>query len=162
MSIAIVIIILLTFNILYLTNYFGEKRMRFVVYTLITLFCAMILFSISVLSLYATAADFPDFSTIHLILTTNENVSVLFRTLSVMPEYIVFLLCAIEAVFWFAALSTAFVLLHLIYTITKKVIKEISNEKETEGEEPKPLKAVGYSEVLSQKPMLSLVCRLNC
>ncbi|MBQ7446315.1 MAG: hypothetical protein IJS71_10350 [Clostridia bacterium] len=162
MSIAIIIIILLTLNILYLTNYFGEKRMRFVVCTLITLFCAMILFSLSVLSLYATAVDFPDFRTINLILTTNENVSVLFRTIGIMPEYMVFLLCAIEAVFWFAALSTAFVLLHLIYTITKKVIKEISNEKETEGAAKRPREAIGYAEVLSQKPMLSLVCRFNC
>lgn len=162
MSIAVVIIILLTLNILYLTNYFGEKRMRFVVSTLITLFCTMILFSISVLSLYATSADFPDFQTINLILMTNENVSLLFSNIAIVPEYTIFLLCAITAVFWFAALSTTFVFLHLIYTITKRVIKEISKEKETEGEEQKPHKALGFSEVIFQKPTLSLVCRLNC
>ena len=164
MTIAVIIIILLTINVLYLTNFFGAKRMRFVVCTLLTIFSTLILFSISVLSLYATAADFPDAHTIYLLLVRNDDVSILFSTIDVIPEYTVWLLCALDAVFWFAVLSTTFVFVHIIYTITKKVIKEISKDKEVEADssDEGSNEAIGFSELPVKNTCLSSICRLNC
>lgn len=156
-----IILTLISLSVLYIIRYFVRKNMRAAQVALVALLCVVFLLSWSVLFVKTVHPDYPAEEEIFRLLTENDILEVLSLSSGIVSDFTVYVLRAIVSLFTITMALVGIVLLHAIFHVTKAVVEYIKSSKKD---------LVSYKFVITeqvtsfftQKPILKLVCRLNC
>ena len=156
-----IILALISLSVLYLARYFTRKGMRAASFAIVALLCVVFTVSLGVLYFKAVHPYYPAEEELFILFSEKGLAGVFFGERGTTPD---FTLCILQAVVALIAITigvTGLVLLHSFFEITKAVVAFIkSSRKETiktNVNQTEPL--VSFH---TQKPILQLICRMNC
>ena len=156
-----IILALISLSVLYLTRYFTRKGMRAASVAIVALLCVVFTISIGVLCVKAVHPYYPAEEEMFIIFSENGLVELFFGTKGIAPEFTLSILRTVVALIAVTIGVTGLVLLHCFFEITKAVVAFIKSS----GHQTIKTNANQTEALVSfhtQKPILKLICRMNC
>ena len=156
-----IILALISLSVLYLARYFTRKGMRAASVAIVALLCVVFAVSIGVLCFKAAHPYYPAEEELFILFSEKGLAGVFFGERGTTPEFTLCILRTVVALIAITIGVTGLVLLHGFFEITKAVVAFIKSSRH------ETIKTnVSQSETLvsfhTQKPILKLICRMNC
>ena len=156
-----IILALISLSVLYLTRYFTRKGMRAASVAIVALLCVVFAVSLGILYVKAVHPYYPAEEELFIIFSEKGLFEIFFGANDVAPEFTLSILRTVVALIAVTIGVTGLVLLHGFFEITKAVVAFVKSSRRgtahTIARQTEPL--VSFN---TQKPILKLICRMNC
>ncbi|MBQ7445812.1 MAG: hypothetical protein IJS71_07770 [Clostridia bacterium] len=156
-----IILALISLSVLYLTRYFTRKGMRAASIAIVALLCVVFAVSLGILYVKAVHPYYPAEEEMFIIFSEKGPFELFFGANVAAPEFTLSILRTVVALIAVTIGVTGLVLLHGFFEITKAVVAFIksSRQKITRTNVNQTETLVSFH---TQKPILKLICRMNC